>query len=287
MSPADRRAFLECVETHLQNRADPNMTICVYGVGKRILHRVLNDNDLQGFDLSFVDTTDLVQSEKAQLLYILTPFLESLLQEDIDIIVLFLRHGVNARDLTRHFNVVKSCCGINNPAGLLSISHIFQSVRGFVKNVDILQDMSLQTWLIKDILRTLMIINKYLIITYNGRNMFNAALKAEVHRVTPEPVSGTIWNHFCVPLTAGCPHARDQISDRTQGTSEASRASSSVMCSMCQLVVGHRQHITAYPMPRPKVFLGLQHIAETQRWELISRFNETERRHTVRSVPCM
>jgi hypothetical protein len=96
MSCADRRAFLDQVATLLQRGANPNITICVYEVGRRILHRVLDGDDLQGFDRSLINTPDLVHSNKAQLLWIRTPFLQSLLQNDIDIIVLFLRYGVNA-----------------------------------------------------------------------------------------------------------------------------------------------------------------------------------------------
>jgi hypothetical protein len=146
----------------------------------------------------------------------------------------------------------------------------------------------LETWLIEDIQRTLRIIHKDLDITFDGIGIFSSILKDKMEEKISTPLSGTVWSHSCEPLTtAECPHVRDEISDLTQRISEPSRALTSTMCSMCQLVVGNRPHITAYPMPRPKVSLSLQHILETQRWELLSRFNDTERRHAVRSVPCM
>lgn len=268
------RAFREQVETLLQKGADPNMTIKVYEASWKVVQRV--SRHFPGMNrLSYP--------------FLTTPFLESIALGDTEMMVLFLRHGVNALDLTRHFKIVKLRNGISDFAGLLSISHRFQSVRDFVTNVDIFQDKSLKTWLMEDIQWTLRIIHKDLDITYDGINIFSPILKLKINEKNPsKPLSGTVWSHSCEPLTtAECPHVRDKIFDLTQGISEPSRALTSTMCSMCQLVVGNRPHITAYPMPRPKVSLSLQHILETQRWELLSRFNDTERRHAVRSVPCM
>lgn len=289
MSPADRKDFLKCVEIHLQKRADPSMTICVYGVGTRILHRVLNDYDLRSFDLSFVDTLDLVHSEKAKLLWILTPFLQSLLQEDIDMIVLFLRYGVNVRDLTRQYRVVADH-GVSAHLVFLSASLKFRSIRDIVKNVDISQNTTLQRRVINDILRTLGIVNNALKIRVADLRFINSALMKRIDKVIDRQlttVPGIVWSYSCTLPTAWCPDVPHRMSDAVQGGLITPTTSLSAMCSVCQLVAGHGRDVTANTKPSSKITLILRHNRETQEYELISDVTETyQRRHAVKFVPC-
>jgi hypothetical protein len=208
-------------------------------------------------------------------------------------IVLFLRYGVNVRDLVRHFTLIEYRDGFEDASDLISVSSRLQSIRDFVKNVDISQDTSLQGWLVDDLLRTLKIIDRGLVVTYKDKDLFSPKLiLKEENRVrssqrTPG-LSGIRWTYSCELPTGGCPHLRDQIAGFDEEKSECSASSVSAMCNICQLVAGHRRLVTAYPVPRAVFALVLRHIQDTKRWELISHVTGTTNQiHTINAVPCM
>ena len=107
MSPTGRRAFLDQVETLLEGGADPNITICAYDVGERVLHRLLGDqNSNAGLMWGWLeDDAIVVVSEQARLKFLLTPFFDGVFLDDVELILLLILHGANVRDLTRGFMV--------------------------------------------------------------------------------------------------------------------------------------------------------------------------------------
>jgi hypothetical protein len=287
MSSQGRRAFLNQVETLLQEGADPNLTLCVYRVGERVLHRLLgNDSSLASLMSGFVDDDTIsVPSGEARLVTLFSPFLESVALDDIEMIKLFFRYGVNARDLTREFEIYNRDF-LTAHLIPLSASRRFQSIRDVVKNVELSQDTSLQTRVVNDILRTLWSITRGLYISYDGIDFISDTLKEKINELMDRrsvTVSGDVWYYARSLPTDGCKHVRSRILGVYQDEPAASRASSSAMCSMCQLVDGHRGDVT-----NSELSLTLRHIRETQGYELISSVTGThDRRHTVNFVPCM
>ena len=303
--PSIRRAFLDRVEALLQNHADPNLTICKYEIGKSHYHRVLGLQCEETPSRSTYGRLDNKHSpellgraaskpdERPRLTSLVAPFLESIVENDSEMIVLFLRYGVNARDLVRHFTLIEYRHGFEDFSALFSVSSRFQSTRDFVKNVDILQDKSLQGWLVDDLLRILKIICKGLFVAHKNNGLFSSKLifKREDNVLFSQRTPGLsdiLWTYSRELPTGGCPHLRDQIARVDVENSEASASSVSAMCNMCQLVAGHRRLVIAYPVPRAVMSLVLRHIQDTQKWELISHVTgTTNRRHTINAVPRM
>jgi hypothetical protein len=291
MPSQERRDFLNQVESLLQKGADPNLTLCVYKRRHSAMYGLLgHEISPAGLMLGFSGdkNTVVVPSEGFQLSSLFTPFLESIAQDDIEMIVLFLRYGVNARDLTREFEIssrdIFSALSVPHSA-----SRSFQSIRYFVKNVDILHVTSLQTRVVDDISKTLCFMDQCLDISYNGKCLISRQLVKKMNNALGNnilggrsvTVSDVVWSYSHEPLTAGCVH----LQKRERWTMSATPLSA--VCSMCRLVECHRQDVAAYLMPHPKISLSLHHISETQRWELASRFDDIERRHAVRPIPCM
>lgn len=300
--PPHRRAFLDRVEALLQNRADPNITICKYEVDGRPVYRILGreyeEKHVEGtygkiyskLGPGLLGRAASKSSERPRLRSLVTPFLESIVENDAEMIVLFLRYGVNARDLVRNF-LIDFRDSFENPSDLISVSSRFNSIRGFVENVDILQDTPLQTWLINDLLGTLRIIDSNLIVSYQGKDIFSTQfrLKGEAHvPLSQLAVSGMVWIYSSKLPTGGCPHLRNKIAEFDEENSKVSASSLSAMCNMCQLVASHRRLVNAYPVPRAMVTLVLRHIQDTKRWEFISHVTGTNQQsHTMNTMPCM
>lgn len=273
---------MDQVETLLEGGADPNITICAYDVGERVLHRLLGDqNSNAGLMWGWLeDDAIVVVSEQARLKFLLTPFLDGLFLDDVNLIVLLILHGANVRDLTRGFMVN------NQGHDWIQVSALrFESIRDFARTVDI---MRLQADLIGRILWAMDIFASVPHVSYCGMRLVSMELQAKMYKRRTHPItlSGIVWSFSFTPH-AVCLHVRHRTLDVDQEGLIASTASSSAMCSMCRLVDSHRYDATALPPPDPRVSLVLRHIRETQGYQLISVRASEERRHVVGFVPCM
>jgi hypothetical protein len=190
MSPADRKAFLDYVEILLRKRADPNMTICVYEVGERVVHRILgaryDDDPTRGLYGGLGDAGSSLDVEAAcqpsqtlRFKTFLTPFFESIILDDVELTVLFLHYGVNARDLIRHFKPILRPV---KQEYLLSrsISRRFQLIRYFTRDDEVLQDTSVQLWVVRHLLDSLRMIRDFWNISHHGVDFISASLKDKI-----------------------------------------------------------------------------------------------------------
>jgi hypothetical protein len=198
MSPADRKAFLDRVEVLLRKCADPFLTIGVYEVGKRVIHRILgaqyDDDPTRGRYGGLVNLGSTVDDEtvynplqKPRLKSLLTPFFESIALGDFKLIALFLRYGMNAGNLTRNFKL--SRWGLVSEAWVpLSVSHKFQLIRYLAEDSNAMQDIFVQTWVLGQLLEILGLLNTYYVASYHWKALVSTTLEEKIARLRARSV---------------------------------------------------------------------------------------------------
>lgn len=202
MSQTDRESFMNCVETLLQQHADPSMTICVYEVGERTTYRILGaryEDDpvrgiyggLENINSTFHDRKTFKPFQKPRLKSLLTPFLESIVLGDLGMITLLLHYGANARDLTRHFTLTERYVKVDS-RDPLSVSRNFQLIRYLADDVSVFYDISVQTWVFRYLLEILGKIQDKYELSHDGKDFFNVALKEKIRKSRARAVFTTV-----------------------------------------------------------------------------------------------
>ena len=181
-----RLAFLKEVGDLLSAGADPNMSICVYDWNGRSIHKILGANNnaafIEGHHGTFLDAGSmLAESTGLPIGTVFTPFVESVLRGDADMIVLLSRHGVKMRHLTAQFSLQPGTSMRNTEDLRYSVSLRCQLMRELILHTDVVSDYTARERMVCHFAGTLSLIST-LSMSYGGHGILTESHQDRIKR---------------------------------------------------------------------------------------------------------